>query len=132
MQEGIPMDDIIKEMLSLRTWAVAGATHNPDKYANKIFHRLKSHNYNVYSLNPSGVDVDGEKSYKFLSELPERPDVISMVINHIRGKDIIKDAINSNIKYIWFQPGAETNELIDMARNAGIAVVYNRCVLVEL
>lgn len=126
------MEQIIERMLSLKNWAVAGSTHNHDKFAHKIYLKLKQMNYNVYSLNPGGFEVDGDKSYKTMADLPSVPDVIDMVINPVKGKEIIKDAIKNGIRYIWFQPGAESEELIKMAQDSGINVVYDRCVLVEL
>ena len=119
-------------MLALKTWAVIGSTHNPDKFAYKVYKKLKDRAYNVYSINPGGHCVDGDISYVALSDVPVIPDVIDMVINPVAGEQIIADAIKLGIKNIWFQPGAETSKLVDMAQNAGINVVYNRCVLVEL
>ena len=63
------MDDLIKKMLSLKTWAVAGSTHNPDKFAFKIYKKLKSKDYVAFSLNPGGQPADGDMSYKTLSDL---------------------------------------------------------------
>lgn len=126
------MEDTIQRMLSLKNWAVAGSTHNIDKYAYKIYKKLKSMEYSVYSLNPTGLNTDGDESYKTLSSIPIKPEVISMVINPVKGREIIVDAALLGIKYIWFQPGADTLELVNMAEAAGINVVYNRCVLVEL
>lgn len=126
------MEKNIENMLSLKNWAVAGSTHNPDKFANKIYNKLKSMGYNVFSINPGGQDVDGDVSYKSLTDLPLKPDVIDMVINPIAGRKIIADAINVGVRNIWFQPGAENEELIKMAESAGLRVIHNRCVLVEL
>jgi predicted CoA-binding protein len=125
------MDEKIKEMLSKKIWAVAGSTHNKEKYAYKVYNKLKESGYRVYSINPSLQDVDGDKSYGELNALPEKIEVISMVINPVKGKKIIEDAIKSGIGYIWFQPGAETEELIQLAEGSGIKVVYDRCVIVE-
>jgi predicted CoA-binding protein len=126
------MDGTIEKMLSLKNWAVAGSTHNAEKFAHKIYKRLKAMEYNVFSLNPGGQDVDGDASYKTLNELPVKPDVIDMVINPVKGREIIADAVNMGIRYIWFQPGAETEELIKIAQDSNINTVFNRCVLVEL
>lgn len=126
------MDELINKMLSLKVWCVAGSTHDHNKFAYKVYKLLKSRGYKVYSLNLAGHDVDGDKSYKNLLDLPEKPDVISMVINPIKGLDIVRDAAELGIKYMWFQPGADTEELVGMAGTSGIDVISNRCVLVEL
>lgn len=126
------MDTLTEKMLSCKVWCVAGSTHDPQKFANMIYKKLKGRDYDVFSLNPSGRDADDDKSYKILAELPVKPDVINMVINPVKGREIISDAIDLGIKYIWFQPGAESEELIRMAEISEIEVVHNRCVLVEL
>jgi predicted CoA-binding protein len=75
--------------------------------------------------------VDEDKSFKTLSELPEKPQAIDMVINPIKGGAYVVEANNLNIEYVWFQPGAESKELIEKSNSYGMNVVYNNCVMVE-
>jgi predicted CoA-binding protein len=75
--------------------------------------------------------VDGDKSFKTLSELPEKPEAIDMVINPIKGEAYVVEANNLGVKYIWFQPGAESKELIEKSSSYGMNVVYNDCVMVK-
>lgn len=126
------MDDIVRHMLSMKNWAVAGKTHDDNKYAYKVYMKLKKHGFNVFSINPTLNSVDGDNSYKSLKDIPVVPDVISMVINPIQGRQIVEGAIEIGVKNIWFQPGAETEELINMAVKSKINVIYDKCVLVEM
>lgn len=115
-----------------KIWAVIGSVHNKQKVAYEIYNFLKSKGYKVYPVDPEGTYVDGEKTYKSLLDLPEVPEVIDMVINPVRGEAYIDEAKKLNIKYIWFQPGAESKEIVERAQEYGINVVYNHCVLIEL
>lgn len=121
----------IKEFKDKKIWAVVGSVHNKEKYAYKIYNFLKSNGYSVYPVDPSGEMVDEDKSFKGLSELPEKPEAIDMVINPVKGESYVDETNNLGIKYIWFQPGAESKELIEKSNSYGMNVVHNRCVMVE-
>lgn len=121
----------IKDFQEKSIWAVVGSVHNKEKYAYKIYNFLKKKGYRVYAVDPKGEMVDEDKSYKTLSELPEKPDAVDMVINPVKGREYIEEAKILNIDYIWFQPGAESEELIKLSDSYGMNVIYNRCVMVD-
>ncbi len=120
-----------KEFQEKKVWAVVGSVHNRAKYANKIYKFLKSKGYIVYAVDPTGEMVDSDKSYKSFSELPDKPEAVDMVINPALGEKYLDEANTLGIKYVWFQPGAESVELIKKANSYGMNVVYNECVMVE-
>jgi predicted CoA-binding protein len=121
----------MKEFERKKVWAVVGSVHNKEKFAYKIYKFMKSRGYTVYPVDPSGMDIDGEPSFKRLTDLPETPEVIDMVINPIKGDGFIEEANRLNIKYVWFQPGAENSELVEKAESYGMNVIYNQCVMVQ-
>lgn len=121
----------IEAFRNKKVWAVVGSVNNKEKYAYKIYHFLKNKGYEVYAVDPSGKPVDGEKSYTKLSELPQKPDAVDMVINPLRGGEFVKEAYSLGVNYIWFQPGAESEELIHMAMGLSMEVVFNQCVMVR-
>jgi predicted CoA-binding protein len=113
-------------------WAVVGSCHNPEKYAYRIYNYLKKRGLQVYAVDPSGKTVDNRPSYKTLEDLPMKPEAVDMVINPIRGEEYLEEAKRLGISYIWFQPGAESPELIKKAQNYNMNVVHNACVMVDL
>ena len=121
----------ISEFESKKTWAVIGSVHNKEKFAYKIYHFLESRGYKVYPIDPSGNPVDGIKSYKTLEELPEIPEAVDMVINPVKGLEYVEEAKRLGIDYIWFQPGAESDQIIEKASSLGLNVIHNKCVMVE-
>lgn len=123
--------DNIREFREKKVWAVVGSVHNKAKYAYTIYNFLKDKGYKVYAVDPSGEMVDEDKSFKTLSELPEKPEAIDMVINPVKGAEYLEEANSINIKNIWFQPGAESEELINKSNGYGMNVVHHNCVLVE-
>lgn len=129
------MDNIEKikeEMLNKQVWAVVGATPQESKFGYKIFKKLRDRGYEVYGINPKYEEIDGEKLYKSISELPVKPDCVDMVVSPKIGKPMVEEIANAGIEYVWFQPGTFDEEVIDLAEAKNLKYVYYDCVLVAL
>lgn len=125
------MYSYIEEALNKKVWAVVGATPNKEKYGYKIYKKLKDNGYEVYAVNPLYENIDGEICYKDLKSLPIIPNVVDMVVAPRFGMHYVDDAAMLGIEYIWFQPGAESEELINAAASKGLKVIHDACVLLE-
>ncbi|MFZ5351433.1 MAG: CoA-binding protein [Bacillota bacterium] len=126
------MYDLIEKALSMKNWAVVGATQNTSKFGYRVYKKLKNHNYGVFPVNPQYQDIEGTRCYSHLRDIEERIEAVSMVINPVKGLEMLQEAENKDIKIIWCQPGAESEEIIDFAKSKGIDIIYNECLLVEL
>jgi uncharacterized protein len=121
----------ISDFQEKKIWAVIGKVHDPERFPFKIYYFLKNKGYEVYAVDPTGKDVGIEKSYMSLKELPVVPEVVDMVINPVRGEKFVDEANELGIKYIWFQPGAESAEVVEKAKGYGMEVEYMKCVMVD-
>ncbi len=122
---------IQEEMLSKKIWAVIGANNDPDKFGNIIYKRLKSEGYKVYPVNPMHDNVEGDRCYPDLSSLPEKPEVLDMVVSPKRGRAFIEEAAALGIKNIWLQPGTCNQEILELIGEKGLTGLQ-ACVLVAL
>ena len=118
-------------MLEKKVWAVVGANENAEKYGNMIYKKLKTFGYKVYPVNPKYQVIEGDKCYSNLSLLPEKPDVINMVVSPNIGKTVIEEAANLGVENIWLQPGTYNDEIINLIDKKGINAV-KACVLMSL
>ena len=123
--------DVKQSMLEKKIWAVIGANNDPDKFGNIIYKRLKSEGYTVYPVNPMYDNVEGDKCYPDLTSLPEKPEVLDMVVSPKRGKAFIEEAARLGIKNIWLQPGTYDQELLKLIEEKQL-VGLQACVLVAL
>jgi uncharacterized protein len=123
--------DIIAEAVNSRTWAIVGASDDTSKFGNRIYRDLKRAGYKVYGVNPNAQTVDGDTVWPSLADLPERPDVVNVVVPSWVGRGIATDAASLGIHIFWLQPGAESAELVEHARDLGLEVVYHACSMVE-
>lgn len=126
------MEKIIKEMLDKKTWAVVGATPNEHKFGFKIFKKLRDFGYTVYPVNPMYDEIDGVKCYPSIEAIDAEIDCVNVVVAPERAAEALEQTNAAGIKYIWFQPGTFTPEIIDRSEVLGLGTVYYNCVLVEL
>jgi predicted CoA-binding protein len=124
-------DDIKQSMLKKKVWAVIGANNDSDKYGNIIYNTLKSEGYTVYPVNPMYETVEGDKCYPSLAALPEKPEVLDMVVSPKRGRAFIEEAAALGIQNIWLQPGTYDQELLQLIEEKQLTAI-RACVLVEL
>ena len=125
------MTSDINEFLSHRVWAVIGVSNNVAKYGYKVYKQLKNAGYSVYAINPGLESIDGDTCYPSLSELPVKPDAVSVVVPPKITEQVIKDCIKLGINRVWMQPGSESEEAIRNGEENGIFVIHDQCVLIQ-
>lgn len=121
-----------EEMLNKKNWAVIGVSDNKNKYGYKIWKKLKEHNYEVYGVNPNYEEIDGDKIYSSLRDLPKKVDVIDLIVPPKISSNALDEAKELGIEYIWFQPGTFDDNTIEKAKELGLKILYNDCVLATL
>ncbi|CAN5235483.1 CoA-binding protein [soil metagenome] len=123
--------ELIADTLKLKKWAVVGANDDPAKFGYRIFRVLKDFGYETFPVNPKGGEIDGEKVYASIKDLPEKPEVVDMVVNPRTGLKVMADIRDAGIKYVWMQPGTRSDEIRDFAAASGIALIED-CILVRI
>lgn len=123
--------ELIADFVGRRTWAIVGVSANPTKFGHRIYRDLRRAGYRVFAVNPHEAEVLGDPVYPNLAALPERPDVVDLVVPPSVSEMIVKEAAAAGIRRIWMQPGAESQRAIDFCRASGIEVVAQACAMVE-
>lgn len=127
------MDDkLIKEFLKKdNIFAVVGVSRDPNKYGRKVYLDLKQAGYKVYPINPNVKIIDGDKCYPSLKDLPEKPDVVDIVVPPEVTKKIVQECYTLGIDKIWMQPGSESEEAIRFCKERNMKVLHGVCVMIE-
>ncbi|WP_105617028.1 CoA-binding protein [Vallitalea okinawensis] len=123
--------DRAEKMLDKKVWAVVGATVDEDKFGYKIYKRLKEHGYKVYPVSPKYDEIDGDRAYKALGDLPEVPEVVDFVVNPKIGIKVIEQCHDLGIKNVWLQPGTVSEDILNYAKAKEITTA-EACVLVAV
>lgn len=118
-----------EQMLHKKIWAVIGANQNPEKYGNMIYRKLKRQGYTVYAVNPMYQEIEGDHCYGTLKDLPQKPDVLNMVVSPAIGIGFLQEAKELGIKNIWLQPGTYDEPVMKLIKQLRLTAVQ-ACVLV--
>ncbi len=120
----------IKRVLQFKNIAVVGMSKNEEKPAHFVPKYLMDHGYNVIPVNPTVNEILGRKSYPAVSEIPEDVDVVDVFRRSEDLPSVIDDAIRKKgIKVIWMQSGIYNEESEKKAKENGMDVIFNRCMM---
>lgn len=114
-----------------RKIALVGASPNPSKYGNIILKDLVGKGYEVLPVNPKYGEIEGLKCYRSVRELPGDVDVIVFVVPPAVGLGIAKEAVEAGFKRLWFQPGAESDEIAGFLEEKGVEYSFGKCIMAE-
>jgi uncharacterized protein len=128
--------DVILKMLGdpprdPRILAVVGLSDDIKRPSNSVSDYMQRHGYRILPVNPGIAHVLGERAYPSLADLPVRPDVVNVfrLPRYIPG--IVDEMIELGFQNLWVQLGIINEPAAIKAQAAGIAVVMDRCVLIE-
>lgn len=134
--ENIPPDNVsverIKEILmKSKIIAIVGASRNPGKAAYEVPAFLKAKGYKIIPVNPSADYILGEKAYRSLLEIPDeiKVDVVDVFRPSNEIVNVVKDCIKKGYKMVWLQEGIYNEEAVKLAKDNGIEIVWNRCMM---
>jgi predicted CoA-binding protein len=129
--DGADERDAIEQMISATRIAIVGASDDPSRPSHQIASYLIAHGKQVVPVNPNHDQVLGLKCYRSLSEVPGSIDVVNVFRRPEFCADVARDAIRIGAKGIWLQSGITCQDSKKFARDAEIAFVQNRCIMVE-
>lgn len=123
----------MQAILAAESFAVVGASRDPDKYGCLVYRSVKAAGKTVFPVNPRAAEVDGDHCYPSLSDLPQKPEVAVMIVPPPMTEAAVAECARLGIKQIWMQPGAESVAAIEACRENDIEVVAGGpCLMVLL
>ncbi|MBI1248692.1 CoA-binding protein [bacterium] len=119
-------------MKSKPTVAILGASGERSKYGNKSVRAHLQRGYEVFPVNPKGGQIEGLKVYTSLRDIPvDRLDRISVYVPPSVGLKMVSDIASKPANEVFFNPGSESAELIEAARQCGIDPIQ-ACSIVDV
>lgn len=118
-----------------RTVAVVGLSPKTHRDSYEIAQYIQSQGWRIVPINPAAqvTQILGETVYPNLLEAARHVqiDLVNVFRNSADVPPVADEAIAIGAKALWLQLGIEHPASADKARAAGLAVVQNRCLLVE-
>jgi predicted CoA-binding protein len=116
------MDDVIRQVLQMETWAVVG--WSPGRDSERVAAFLERRGKRVLPVHP----VHGAPS---LLDLEMPVDVVDIFRRPEFVADHVEEAIAIGARAVWLQLGVIDEAAAEQAREAGLLVVMDRCPAIE-
>tara|TARA_B100001765_G_C19217555_1_gene212414 strand:- start:64 stop:474 length:411 start_codon:yes stop_codon:yes gene_type:complete len=131
MEKDAHSDEEIIEILNLKKVAVIGMSKHQEKAAHFVPKYLSENGFDIIPVNPNSDEILNKKCYKEINDIKDDIDIVDVFRPSEDVLPFVKDAIKKNPKVIWLQEGIHNEEAENLAREHGIDVVFNRCMLAE-
>ena len=119
----------ITTFLDPKKMAITGVSRNPKKFGHQVYLALKKKGYEVYPVNPMATEINGERCYRYLSEIPSHVSSVLILSSRENTVPIVTDAISRGMNNIWIQQWSDSPEAIDIAHSGNVNLVYGECIL---
>jgi predicted CoA-binding protein len=105
------------------TVAVVGASSDRQKFGNKALRAFRDRGYTVVPINPKEAEVEGEKSYASVLDVPGDVDMATFYVSPAVGLKILEDVAKKGIPEVWLNPGADGPQVVERAKTLGLKTV---------
>lgn len=124
-------DPIAELLKSSHTIAVVGLSSNKFRPSYGVAEYLQQAGYRIVPVNPNETEVLGERAVVRLEYIREKVDIVDIFRRSEFVPPIVESAIAIGAKAVWMQEGVVNEAAAERARNAGLFVVMDHCILKE-
>ncbi len=126
------MPDVVAALLEkYKTLTVVGLSSKAMRPSHGVASYMQTHGYRIIPVNPNETSVLGEKAYPSIDEVPEPVELVVIFRRPEYVPDIVEAALRRGAKVIWMQEGVIHEDAARRAREAGLEVIQDRCILKE-
>lgn len=107
--------------------AVVGCSTSPMKAAHRIPLMLQQMGYDVHPVHPTATEILGVPAVPTLADLDIVPDLVVVFRPSAEAAGVTRQAIRVGAAAVWLQLGITSTEAAQLAAEAGIDYVEDRC-----
>lgn len=126
--EAARITDLLK---TAHTIAVVGLSSSPMRPSYGVSAYMQSQGYRIIPVNPEIKSALGETAYPSLRDVPEKLDIVNIFRRREFVPEIVEQAIELKVPAIWMQEDVVHEAAAEKARQKGMFVVMDRCILKE-
>ena len=124
--------DVVRRVLARAdTIAMIGLSTKPNKASQFVATYLQYQGYRLIPVHPKADAIMGEKAYPDLESIPEPVDLVDVFRPPAECPGYARQAAAIGAKAFWMQLGIVSPEAAEIADDAGLDVVMDRCVKME-
>lgn len=123
--------EIVKVLKEYSKIVIVGLSPKEDRDSNRVAKYLMDEGFEVVPVNPNCDEILGQVSYPSILDIPGEVEVVDIFRKPSAVMGIVDEAIAKGAKVIWMQEGIVNNQASDKAKEAGLKVIMDRCILKE-
>ena len=132
MHENPSAEEIRALLESSRTVAVVGLSDRPYRTSHSIARALQDFGFEIFPVNPNlRGPVLGEEPYASVQEIGAPVDIVDVFRRSENVSPVARDAVVAGARVLWMQSGVTNEEAAAYARDNGLTVVMDRCIMVD-
>jgi len=131
MATSVSSDPIADVLRSARTIAVVGLSDNPLRPSHGAAAYPQAQGYRIIPVNPNISEALGEPAFPSLLDVPEQIDIVNIFRRSEFVEEVVDQAIRLKTSAVWMQEDVIHEKAAEKARQAGIFVAMDRCILLE-
>ncbi|MCB0831995.1 MAG: CoA-binding protein [Bacteroidetes bacterium] len=122
----------IDQFLQLRRIAVVGVRRRgASEPGNAIYKKLKSAGYTVYAVNPHLSFLEGDRCFRSLTDIPDKPDGVVITTHPKRSLSLADEAVRIGIQHVWFHrsfgDGSVSDAAVSFCREHDVEPIVGGC-----
>ncbi len=125
------LQDIAILLKNTKNIAIVGLSTKKERASNMVGRYLLDAGYTIIPVNPGQDEILGQRCFPRLKDIKEKIDVVDIFRKSEDVLPIVQEAIDIGAKSIWTQLGIVNDEAAELARNAGLTVIMDRCIKVD-
>jgi predicted CoA-binding protein len=124
-------DSVTEILRNAKVIAVVGLSSRKFRPSYGVAEYLQQAGYRIIPVNPNETEVLGEKCFPRLEDVPGAVDIVDIFRRSEFVPEIVESAIRIGAKAVWMQEGVVHEAAAERARQAGLVVVMDSCMLKE-
>ena len=127
----ITSHELMQILSTCKRVALVGLSNDPMRPSYFAGKYLQEHGFDIVPVNPRHQQILGEPCYPDLLSIPGKVDVVGLFQKSERVMPFVRQAIDIGARVVWMQLTVVNEEAAQLARDAGLTVVMDRCMKIE-
>ena len=130
----VPVKEAASTFLANKRIAVTGVSRKAQGHgSNAVYKRLRGRGYDVFAVNPNADEVEGDRCYHSLHDIPDGVDAVVIATQPDAAEETVRECNDLGIKYVWMHrgpgPGSVCADATVYGRDHGMTVIDGGCPL---